>query len=440
MDIHTITILVTNFASLFVLERLMKVFYGERRTTLRVMLLLYFLVFSAFVIQYFLFQHSGLMVQSSVDFVINLVGYFVITLNYRSSIIKRIAVVVFIYPLFLLVVSLSTFVVGTILPELKLGSEALISISSVVASVIMYLFAIFLLRFKNIRKTSTFFPTVLITPIIVMLVLGVLWYVGVTGLADPNTVEKLGALFLFILLITFCFLGFYLYNKLSKLYEEKLNLALQAQEREYYLAQCQLMQNSVEQVRAIRHDMKSHLATVRGLSKDKKAEEVTTYVDSLLGDIRTSEVYSDTGNIVFDSILNFKLQNAQEDNVRIDLHLFIPNSLTMEITDIATILGNLIDNSLTAISKVSEKWIKIDMEYSRKCLFIQVQNSFDGNVIYSNEETKEIQSSKTAENSASEEHGFGLKNIKKAVEKYNGQMDITHADKVFSVTILLYGV
>ncbi len=434
MDIYTITILVTNFAGLFVLERLMKVFFNKRRTSLPVMFFIYSLYFVAVGTQHFLLRNMNDSIRFSIQLLIYLLGYFAITLIYESTTRKRIGVTIVSYTVTTIMGILTATIVEIIWPTLVTGSAEYSIVVNTAYIPISYLTVLLLLRFKSIRKSSAFFPSVIIGPMLLILLLIVFM------IFDSELMSSLSMITVILVLLVSSLSGLFYYNKLSKLYEEKLNLALQAQEREYYLAQCQLMQNSVEQVRAIRHDMKSHLATVRGLSKDKKAEEVTTYVDSLLGDIRTSEVYSDTGNIVFDSILNFKLQNAQEDNVRIDLHLFIPNSLTMEITDIATILGNLIDNSLTAISKVSEKWIKIDMEYSRKCLFIQVQNSFDGNVIYSNEETKEIQSSKTAENSASEEHGFGLKNIKKAVEKYNGQMDITHADKVFSVTILLYGV
>ena len=35
-------------------------------------------------------------------------------------------------------------------------------------------------------------------------------------------------------------------------------------------------------------------------------------------------------------------------------------------------------------------------------------------------------------------HGFGLRNIKKALEKYDGYLEINHDDNIFSVGILLY--
>ena len=35
-------------------------------------------------------------------------------------------------------------------------------------------------------------------------------------------------------------------------------------------------------------------------------------------------------------------------------------------------------------------------------------------------------------------HGYGLSNIRKSIEKYNGHIDVRHEGNVFSVGILLY--
>ena len=35
-------------------------------------------------------------------------------------------------------------------------------------------------------------------------------------------------------------------------------------------------------------------------------------------------------------------------------------------------------------------------------------------------------------------HGIGLQSIKAVLEKYNGSIDISHNEKVFSVTLFMY--
>ena len=128
------------------------------------------------------------------------------------------------------------------------------------------------------------------------------------------------------------------------------------------------MQESVEQVKALRHDMKLHLSTAKGFADKSKAEEAAEYLSGLLGKISKTEVYSDTGNIVFDSIINFKLNNANIENFKPELNLLLPPETGIKVPDIITILGNLLDNAIDALQHTTDKTLKVDIEYSKDCL------------------------------------------------------------------------
>jgi len=76
----------------------------------------------------------------------------------------------------------------------------------------------------------------------------------------------------------------------------------------------------------------------------------------------------------------------------------------------------------------------LDIELSKGTLFIKVTNSFDGEIKYAmgkNGDPSRIISQKKG-------GGFGLKNIRGCVEKYDGVMKITHGDGVFSVVVMVY--
>ena len=224
-----------------------------------------------------------------------------------------------------------------------------------------------------------------------------------------------------------------LLDTLSVAHDDRLKSALDAHEKEYYFTQCRLMQESIEQVRAIRHDIKLHLAAINGYAVKIKADEITDYIAPLLDGIGQTETYSNTGNTAIDSIINFKLKNAKHENIQLDIRLLVSPVINIETSDIAAILGNLLDNALEAVAKVEKKKIKLDIEYSRQTLFIQAENTFDGIVNYEASKKKRLSTRKTGG-----EHGHGLKNIQRAIERYNGHMNITHEDNIFSVTILLY--
>ncbi|MCL2456522.1 MAG: GHKL domain-containing protein [Defluviitaleaceae bacterium] len=225
-----------------------------------------------------------------------------------------------------------------------------------------------------------------------------------------------------------CVMFFSLHDTAAGAQEEKIKFALQAQEKEYYFSQCRLMQESVEHIKSIRHDMKLHLSTAKDFAEKNQPQAAAEYLNFLLGDIKKSETYSETGNIAVDSIINFKLNSAAIDDL--ELRLLIPRHVNIEVADIITILGNLLDNALEAASKTAKKKLKLDIEYSRGNFFIQIENSFDGKIKFANEN---FLTTKIGNN-----HGYGLKNIRRSLEKYNGHMEISHEKNIFSVTAMLY--
>ncbi|MCL2621064.1 MAG: GHKL domain-containing protein [Defluviitaleaceae bacterium] len=94
------------------------------------------------------------------------------------------------------------------------------------------------------------------------------------------------------------------------------------------------------------------------------------------------------------------------------------------------------DNALDAVSKASEKIIKLDVEFGKGGLFVKVENSFNGEIIYATdtaEDRKRIASTKN-----SEEHGYGLRNIQQSIEKYDGYMNTSHTENIFSSIVFLY--
>jgi len=225
----------------------------------------------------------------------------------------------------------------------------------------------------------------------------------------------------------------YIYDSLSAAYENKLKFELHQKEKEYYLSQSKLMQESFEKMKAYRHDIKLHLATLKDYTIDNQA--ATDYLNALIGDITESEIYSETGNIAFDSIINFKLKSAKEDNIKLDITTSIPSVLNIEVIDIVTILGNLLDNALDSVANMEEKIIKLNIKFDKGNLFIKIDNTFDGKIKY--EENQDDKKLITTQKD-SDEHGHGLKNIKKSAEKYNGHVDISHTDNIFTVGLILY--
>ena len=147
---------------------------------------------------------------------------------------------------------------------------------------------------------------------------------------------------------------------------------------------------------------------------------------------KKSVLYSTSGNIVVDSIINYKLRSISDWNVAVTVDIVIPTELPIEIVDLSTILTNLLDNAVQALQKTDGKReLKIAMTYRKGMLFIAVKNTYPGKVHYENGEivtTKED----------TESHGYGLKNVESAAEKYDGICQLHHNDVYFDAEVALY--
>jgi len=223
-------------------------------------------------------------------------------------------------------------------------------------------------------------------------------------------------------------------NAYDLAHERQLLTEQYAKEKDFYLTQCLLMQESVEAVKSVRHDMKLHLFALKKYLADSKA--AMTYLDGLVEEISENEIYSKTGNMVVDSVINYKLKNINENGIEPHVKISIPQILSIEAVDIVTILGNLLDNALEATAMAEEKRIDINLSYNKSALIIKVANTFDGIVKYTNgvNGAEDV----IATRKSGDNHGYGLKNIRKSVDRYDGHMEISHDENVFSVGVMLY--
>ena len=434
MDRYTAIYLITLFFLLLVVAKMVGVFHEKRRTSFKALLLSFLSIYFMFC-----FLHLYVITHLSSDWLATdilafFVGSFVISLHYESTIGRRLASTLFIGVIMIFSMLPIGVVIEFVFPNILLNGVERVAMTNIAVIPIAYLVAALMSRFKNIKKKVMFPRIALIAPLSAAVIFIIFLGTGIMYTFGIDITEEVGIVLLLVLIVWLIFSNFFMFNILSAKYEEKLKSEQQAQEKEYYFAQCQLMQESAEQIRAVRHDIKLHLATLKGFTINGDLEDIKGYLDSLVADIEKSEIYSNTGNIAFDSIINYKLQNAKSDNIKLDLNVAVPPELNVEVVDIVTIIGNLLDNALEAVAKVNEKIIKIDIKFNKGGLFAKIENSFNGEVQYD----EGMAESSIVSLKGSNEHGYGLKNIKQSVEKYNGHMKISHKDNIFSTGIFLY--
>lgn len=241
---------------------------------------------------------------------------------------------------------------------------------------------------------------------------------------------------MFAILISGCMLiinisVFYLYNILTENYIHLRDNDIYKQQTYAYQNQLEIIMESGNRVRALRHDMKNHILALQVLVQRKEAEETNKYLDSMKNFMTNPKEYVKTGNDMVDSLLNYNIQKANEVLNVVETKISIPEQLHLRSFDLNVLLGNLLDNAIDASMQTEDKKLKITIKLDKGVLFLNICNSCqriaDGGSDFW-ETTKEDKIN----------HGIGLKNVRRIVEKYHGDITFLYENGFVETDVMMY--
>lgn len=365
--------------------------------------------------------------------VMNMVGLFCVTGNYTKSIKKRLITTVYIYLLPACIEIMVVLFSGY--QELELlkqsGYESIFGQICILA--VLFMVTLFLERFGGIKKEKDFphiyWVFIFIVPISSILLIFKMLNTKASGIS--------GIVMNIVVLLIINYAVFCLYDALAWQYSLNAESECLRQQNKFYQKQFDIMKISEQSVRLAKHDLNNHLGIVRRLAGETEHDEMVSYIDRLLANTAGNQEYVDTGNIVLNSLLNFKISEAIPQNIMVETKIRIPNVLNIEIYDLTVILGNLLDNAFEAVNNlpIREREVNLKMEFDRGRIFIEIKNRFSGKLKYGENKHTLKTTKEDAKN-----HGNGLINIKKSVQHYYGTVDIEieEENNVFGVFIMLY--
>lgn len=225
---------------------------------------------------------------------------------------------------------------------------------------------------------------------------------------------------------------YYVYEKISESHRQNMERAAMEQQVKMYAKQFEVIGQSQENLKALRHDMNNHITLINTYLQNKEYEVASKYAEQFSESINSIQEYVRTGNISVDSILNYKLERIERDvGCKPEIEISVPDQSFMSDFDLNILLGNLLDNAAEALRKVEDKYLSIKLVYARGALYISIYNSFNGKIRRNNQM---ILSSKEDGGS----HGIGLANVERIVNKYDGTMKIHCKEKLWGIDIIIY--
>ena len=222
-------------------------------------------------------------------------------------------------------------------------------------------------------------------------------------------------------------LVFILFFKLSKEYDNKTQVAILQKQLEHNNE----IKTLYTQVQTIRHDFKNNLIYIQDCIEHQNYSSLEGFIAKLNEDMINTKKFVLTNSNILNSIINTKITQAFENKINVTYS--IPDTLSFNVneSDLALILGNLLDNGIRACESVAEnKNMDLIISEDTAGLHIEVSNTINESILSVNPSLK---SSKPDQKN----HGFGIKSVKNLVKKNSGIIDIYENDSctVFYVHI-----
>ena len=244
-----------------------------------------------------------------------------------------------------------------------------------------------------------------------------------------DTCTGIGLTIVSIGLLIANFLMLYLYNLLLHSISQQYEMEMLKTQLQAYANQLNVVLRGEEKIKALRHDIKHHLSELMLLANKHDVAEIQKYIDEMNSFLKNPNEIVASGNLEIDSVLNFMLQKAEKELKTVDIKVMLPEKVRHSF-DINVMLGNLLENAIKAAGKTENKYLSVHIKLKRGILKVKIENSFESSYILRKEQNRKDTILKTTK-PFTKQHGIGLKNVKKIVEKYNGTMAVT-AQRSFS--------
>lgn len=180
------------------------------------------------------------------------------------------------------------------------------------------------------------------------------------------------------------------------------------------------------------HEYKNQISCIESLLNKKQYSKLEEYVKKIYGSLNNEPDAINTNNVIVNAILNTKYQEAEAKGIVFVFRVNDLSELKMKDEDVVTILANLLNNAIEAsVICEDKKIIKFKFVKEDDMIIIAVKNTFNYDVVYENGEIKSTKISNV------DEHGVGIKNVLKIIEKYGGAYVIEDKNKEFFFSIII---
>lgn len=292
--------------------------------------------------------------------------------------------------------------------------------------VLLFMFAFLILKYTNREEAENLLSGILTFLFSSITVAGLGVSISITLYNNPDQIDKK----IFFISFVFLILNILLYIMLSLLsalqkknFELKLHSEIMAFESEKYQEALSIWNQSEK----IRHDIRHHLSVLSGMLDNEDISGCKKYIRSFVVNTQSNSKFTNSGNSVIDYLISSKLSPLE--STEIIVTGTVPSLIDIEDSDLASLIGNILDNAIEAQDRLQHKRIELSFSSQHENRFILCKNSIIDSVLNSNADLKTTK--------IEPHHGYGCQIIAEIVKKYGGFVRYFEDNGMFCVQIRL---
>ena len=195
--------------------------------------------------------------------------------------------------------------------------------------------------------------------------------------------------------------------------------------------QYQTLQNHILQTRQLRHDFRQSVHILSNLAEKEDIPSLQSYLHQYEQQLDAAAPVNFCSNASLNALFNYYKAMADAQGIQTHWQISLPEPLTISELDMASLLGNLMENAIAGCTTAPEGDRKFALSVEEKqgnFLYIVSTNSFDGKPLKSGDVY--LSTKRTGD-------GLGLLSISTVAEKHQGYARISHRGTDFFVDVML---
>ena len=245
----------------------------------------------------------------------------------------------------------------------------------------------------------------------------------------PLNEDQVGTWIILSLILLFAIL-FYRVNQqremeaeIAKLKQEQAEIV----ERDY-----QALRRTYADNAKLYHDLHNHIEAIYQCLTQGDIQEAVRYCEDLRTPVRQISQTVWTGDKALDYLISSKMALAGQEQIKTKVNIEYPHNTNIRSVDLTTILGNLLDNALEAAKTAPEglRLLNLTIRRINAMLIIKVENGYGSTPVQENGKLLTSKKDKAF-------HGWGLKSVQTAADRYDGTIRTDYKDHVFQSVVTL---